>query len=69
LIRFHISQLFKNLHPGFPPLFNRLLSKILKLFYSYGENVSVAAIDATGFYEFIYKLLFQKNREASKKLL
>ena len=30
-------------------LFNRLLSRILKLFYSYGENVSVAAIDATGF--------------------
>ena len=30
-------------------LFNLLLSRILKLFYSYGENVSVAAIDATGF--------------------
>src|SRR5271169_3833964 len=30
-------------------LFNFLLSRILKLFYSYGENVSVAAIDATGF--------------------
>jgi hypothetical protein len=30
-------------------LFNLLLSRILKLFYSYGENVSVAVIDATGF--------------------
>ena len=30
-------------------LFNFLVSSILKLFYSYGENVSVAAIDATGF--------------------
>jgi len=30
-------------------LFNFLLSRILKLFYSYGENVYVAAIDITGF--------------------
>ena len=30
-------------------LFNLLLSRILKLFYSYGLNVYVAAIDATGF--------------------
>jgi hypothetical protein len=30
-------------------LFNLLRSRILKLFYSYGENFSVAAIDATGF--------------------
>jgi len=30
-------------------LFNFLLSRILKLFYSYGLNVYVAAIDATGF--------------------
>jgi hypothetical protein len=30
-------------------LFNLLLSRILKLFYSYGENVSVAANDATRF--------------------
>jgi len=35
--RFHVS------------LFNLLRSRILKLFYSYGENVSVAAIDATEF--------------------
>ena len=30
-------------------MFNFLLSRILKLFYSYGLNVYVAAIDATGF--------------------
>jgi len=30
-------------------LFNLLLSRILKLLYLYRENVSVAAIDATGF--------------------
>jgi hypothetical protein len=30
-------------------LFSLLLSRILKLFYSYGSNFSVVAIDATGF--------------------
>jgi transposase len=30
-------------------LFNLVLSKVLKLFYSHGENVSITAIDATGF--------------------
>jgi hypothetical protein len=30
-------------------LFNLHQARILKLFYPYGENVSVAAIDATGF--------------------
>jgi transposase len=30
-------------------LFNIILSRTVKLFYSYGENVSIAAIDATGF--------------------
>ncbi len=30
-------------------LFNLILSRVLKLFYSYGENVSTTAIGATGF--------------------
>ena len=30
-------------------LFNLTLSKVLKLFYSHGENVPITAIDATGF--------------------
>jgi hypothetical protein len=30
-------------------LFNLILSKVLKLFYSHGEIVSITAIDATGF--------------------
>lgn len=30
-------------------LFNIILSRILKLFYSHGQKVSIAAIDATGF--------------------
>lgn len=30
-------------------LFNIILSKTIKLFYSHGENVSITAIDATGF--------------------
>jgi len=30
-------------------LFNIIMSRILKLFYSHGESVSITAIDATGF--------------------
>jgi hypothetical protein len=30
-------------------LFNLILSRILKMFYPHGENVSITAIDATGF--------------------
>ena len=33
-------------------LFNLLLSRILKMFYPHGENVSITAIDATGFTSF-----------------
>ncbi len=32
-----------------PSLFNVILSKTLKPFYSHGKNVSITAIDATGF--------------------
>ena len=50
-------------------LFNLLLQRILKLFYSYGENVSVAAIDATNL-RVISKLLFsQKNGKLRRSFL
>ena len=45
----HFTTLQKFVTRILSSLFNLLLSRILKLFYSYGKNFSVAAIDATGF--------------------
>jgi hypothetical protein len=44
---FTTLQKFVSRIPSF--LFNLILSRILKLFYSHGENVSITVIDTTGF--------------------
>jgi hypothetical protein len=44
---FTTLQKFVSRIPSF--LFNLILSRIIMLFYSHGEKVSIAAIDATGF--------------------
>ena len=45
----HFTTLQKFVYRIPSALFNLILSRILKLFYSHGENIAVPAIDATGF--------------------
>ena len=45
----HFTTLRKFVSRILSSLLNLILSRILKLFYSHGENVSITAIDATGF--------------------
>lgn len=45
----HFNNLQKFISIVSSYLFNLILSRILKLFYSYGENVSITEIDKTGF--------------------
>jgi hypothetical protein len=44
---FDTLQKFVSIVPSY--LFNPILSRILKLFYSHGENVSITETDVTGF--------------------
>jgi hypothetical protein len=66
----HFTTLQKFVIRILSSLFNPLPSRILKFFYSYGENVFVVAINAAGLYECICKLLlFQKNWKLRRSFL
>ncbi len=53
---------FQKFVPRVPiSLSNLLLSRILKLFYSYEGNVSIAAIDATGFTSYMQVIIIPEE--------
>jgi tRNA(Glu) U13 pseudouridine synthase TruD len=47
ILHFNTLQKFVSIVSSY--LFNLILSRIIKLFYSHGENFSITEIDATGF--------------------
>ncbi|AKB59918.1 hypothetical protein [Methanosarcina barkeri] len=49
-------------------LFNLILSRILKLFYSHGENVSITATDATDLQVLTQVIIIHAEQESFKKV-